>query len=110
MPISPSLCIQLCILLFWWKLMNKGDVVSHYVDDLEGHDRIKSVLAHIGIHAFLKILAPGGQLYSCRHASCGNILVRVAQSNSSRKSLQIRQNSVAKFSVDISICQISNVK
>ncbi|KAL6283126.1 hypothetical protein ACE6H2_014055 [Prunus campanulata] len=33
---------HLCILLFWWKLMHKGNVVSHYVDDLEGHDRIKS--------------------------------------------------------------------
>ncbi|CAL2253120.1 unnamed protein product [Prunus armeniaca] len=38
--------------------MNKGNVVSHYVDDLEGHDRIKSALAHIGTHALLKMLAP----------------------------------------------------
>jgi aarF domain-containing kinase len=33
-----------------------GESVSHYVDDLEGHDRIKSALAHIGTHALLKML------------------------------------------------------
>ncbi|CAN6552946.1 unnamed protein product [Malus baccata var. baccata] len=34
----------------------QGECVSHYVDDLEGHDRIKSALAHIGTHALLKML------------------------------------------------------
>lgn len=34
----------------------QGESVSHYVDDLEGHDRIKSALAHIGTHALLKML------------------------------------------------------
>jgi aarF domain-containing kinase len=33
-----------------------GESVAHYVDDLEGHDRIKSALAHIGTHALLKML------------------------------------------------------
>lgn len=33
-----------------------GESVSRYVDDLEGHDRIKSALAHTGTHALLKIL------------------------------------------------------
>lgn len=33
-----------------------GECVSHYVDDLEGHTRIKSALAHIGTHALLKML------------------------------------------------------
>lgn len=33
-----------------------GESVSHYVDALEGHDRIKSALAHIGTHALLKML------------------------------------------------------
>uniref|UniRef100_A0A804LQ12 ABC1 atypical kinase-like domain-containing protein n=1 Tax=Zea mays TaxID=4577 RepID=A0A804LQ12_MAIZE len=33
-----------------------GESVSRYVDDLEGHDRIKSALAHIGTHALLKML------------------------------------------------------
>uniref|UniRef100_A0A804Q6W9 ABC1 atypical kinase-like domain-containing protein n=1 Tax=Zea mays TaxID=4577 RepID=A0A804Q6W9_MAIZE len=33
-----------------------GESVSRYVDDLEGHDRIKSALAHIGTHVLLKML------------------------------------------------------
>ena len=34
----------------------QGESVSHYVDDLEGHARLKSALAHIGTHALLKML------------------------------------------------------
>lgn len=34
----------------------QGESVAHYVDELEGHDRIKSALAHIGTHALLKML------------------------------------------------------
>ncbi|RWW86768.1 hypothetical protein BHE74_00004440 [Ensete ventricosum] len=33
-----------------------GESVSYYVDELEGHDRVKSALAHIGTHALLKML------------------------------------------------------
>ncbi|KAL2524935.1 P-loop containing nucleoside triphosphate hydrolase superfamily protein [Abeliophyllum distichum] len=33
-----------------------GENVLHYVDKLEGHDHIKSVLAHIGTDALLKML------------------------------------------------------
>jgi aarF domain-containing kinase len=33
-----------------------GESVSHYVDDQDGHERIKSALAHIGTHALLKML------------------------------------------------------
>ena len=33
-----------------------GESVSHFVDELEGHNRIKSALAHIGTHALLKML------------------------------------------------------
>ncbi|XVE51235.1 hypothetical protein DITRI_Ditri02bG0023700 [Diplodiscus trichospermus] len=33
-----------------------GESVSHYVDELEGHHRLKSALAHIGTHALLKML------------------------------------------------------
>lgn len=33
-----------------------GESVSHYVDELEGHDRLKSALAHIGTNALLKML------------------------------------------------------
>ena len=34
----------------------QGESVSHYVDELEGHTRLKSALAHIGTHALLKML------------------------------------------------------
>lgn len=34
----------------------QGECVSRYVDELEGHDRLKSALAHIGTHALLKML------------------------------------------------------
>lgn len=33
-----------------------GESVSHYVDELQGHERIKSALAHIGSNALLKML------------------------------------------------------
>jgi aarF domain-containing kinase len=33
-----------------------GESVSHYVDDHDGHERIKRALAHIGTHALLKML------------------------------------------------------
>ena len=34
----------------------QGECVSYYVDELEGHERLKSALAHIGTHALLKML------------------------------------------------------
>lgn len=34
----------------------QGESVAHYVDELEGHNRIKTALAHIGTHALLKML------------------------------------------------------
>lgn len=33
-----------------------GESVLHYVDELEGHEQIKTTLAHIGTHALLKML------------------------------------------------------
>lgn len=33
-----------------------GESVARYVDELEGHARLKSSLAHIGTHALLKML------------------------------------------------------
>lgn len=33
-----------------------GESVAHFVDELEGHSRVKSALAHIGTHALLKML------------------------------------------------------
>jgi aarF domain-containing kinase len=33
-----------------------GESISHYVDELQGHEGIKSALAHIGSHALLKML------------------------------------------------------
>lgn len=55
-----------------------GESVSHYVDELEGHDRLKSALAHIGTHALLKMLLVDNFIHADMHP--GNILVRVSQS------------------------------
>ncbi|KAK3188138.1 hypothetical protein Dsin_027699 [Dipteronia sinensis] len=62
----------------------QGESVSHYVDDLEGHNRIKTALAHIGTHALLKMLLVDNFIHADMHP--GNILVRVA-SKPSRKRL-----------------------
>ncbi|KAF7803569.1 putative serine/threonine-protein kinase abkC isoform X1 [Senna tora] len=57
----------------------QGECVSHYVDDLQGHERIKSALAHIGTHALLKMLLVDNFIHADMHP--GNILVRVAESS-----------------------------
>ncbi|KAK6124455.1 hypothetical protein DH2020_041804 [Rehmannia glutinosa] len=63
-----------------------GESVAHYVDELEGNERIKSaLLAHIGTHALLKMLLVDNFVHADMHP--GNILVRVARSKSSRKKL-----------------------
>ncbi|KAL5772570.1 hypothetical protein ACOSP7_012177 [Xanthoceras sorbifolium] len=62
-----------------------GESVSHYVDELEGHNRIKTALAHIGTHALLKMLLVDNFIHADMHP--GNILVRVAQNKPSRKRL-----------------------
>nr|GLL19173.1 probable serine/threonine-protein kinase abkC [Ipomoea trifida] len=61
----------------------QGESVSHYVDDLEGHEWLKSSLAHIGTHALLKMLLVDNFIHADMHP--GNILVRVAPSKSSWK-------------------------
>ncbi|GLT45946.1 hypothetical protein SLA2020_197400 [Shorea laevis] len=63
----------------------RGESVAHYVDELEGHTRIKTALAHIGTHALLKMLLVDNFIHADLHP--GNILVRVAQSKSSQKRL-----------------------
>ncbi|PIN00776.1 putative unusual protein kinase [Handroanthus impetiginosus] len=62
-----------------------GESVSHYVDELEGNDLVKSALAHIGTHALLKMLLVDNFVHADMHP--GNILVRVAQTKPSRKRL-----------------------
>ncbi|XP_078167450.1 uncharacterized protein LOC144562157 isoform X1 [Carex rostrata] len=61
-----------------------GDSVSRYVDELEGHDRLKSALAHIGTHALLKMLLVDNFVHADMHP--GNILVRVVRPKSAKKS------------------------
>ncbi|GMI72784.1 Activity of BC1 complex Kinase 10a [Hibiscus trionum] len=61
----------------------QGESVAYYVDDLEGHDRIKAALAHIGTHALLKMLLVDNFVHADMHP--GNILVRVSQNKASRK-------------------------
>ncbi|KAK9267905.1 hypothetical protein L1049_010342 [Liquidambar formosana] len=63
----------------------QGESVSHFVDELEGNNRIKTALAHIGTHALLKMLLVDNFIHADMHP--GNILVRVSQSKSSRKRL-----------------------
>ena len=60
-----------------------GENVSHYVDDLKWQKRVKSALAHIRTHAFLKMLPVCNFIHAYTHP--GNIVVRVTQSNSRRK-------------------------
>ncbi|KVI01040.1 Protein kinase-like domain-containing protein [Cynara cardunculus var. scolymus] len=59
-----------------------GESVARYVDELEGHVRLKSSLAHIGTHALLKMLLVDNFIHADMHP--GNILVR---SKSSRKGI-----------------------
>lgn len=61
----------------------QGESVARYVDELEGHDRVKHALAHIGTHALLKMLLVDNFIHADMHP--GNILVRVPQSDSSQK-------------------------
>ncbi|CAN0857944.1 Probable serine/threonine-protein kinase abkC, partial [Linum grandiflorum] len=57
----------------------QGECVSHYVDDLVGHERVKAALAHIGTHALLKMLLVDNFIHAEMHP--GNILVRIAARN-----------------------------
>ncbi|GAB2301129.1 hypothetical protein Dimus_035162 [Dionaea muscipula] len=61
----------------------QGESVAHYIEELEGHDRIKAALAHIGTHALLKMLLVDNFIHADMHP--GNILVRVIQKASPRK-------------------------
>ncbi|KAL2341966.1 hypothetical protein Fmac_009906 [Flemingia macrophylla] len=61
----------------------KGESVSYYVDGLQGHERVKSALAHIGTHALLKMLLVDNFIHADMHP--GNILVRVSQSKSQKR-------------------------
>ncbi|CAD5195754.1 unnamed protein product [Musa acuminata subsp. malaccensis] len=59
-----------------------GQSVSHYVDELDGHDRVKRALAHIGTHALLKMLLVDNFIHADMHP--GNILVRVQTKHSNK--------------------------
>ncbi|XP_054812081.1 uncharacterized protein LOC129313160 isoform X2 [Prosopis cineraria] len=62
-----------------------GENVSYYVDELEGHEKFKTTLAHIGTHALLKMLLVDNFIHADMHP--GNILVRRTQSRSSQMQL-----------------------
>ncbi|CAN6902319.1 unnamed protein product [Brassica oleracea] len=51
-----------------------GESVAGYVDGMEGHEWIKTRLAHIGTHALLKMLLVDNFIHADMHP--GNILVR----------------------------------
>ncbi|KAJ8761603.1 hypothetical protein K2173_004379 [Erythroxylum novogranatense] len=61
----------------------QGESVSHFVEELDGHNQFKTALAHIGTHALLKMLLVDNFIHADMHP--GNILVRMAQNKSSRK-------------------------
>ncbi|KAE8673498.1 putative serine/threonine-protein kinase abkC-like isoform X1 [Hibiscus syriacus] len=63
----------------------QGERDAHYVDGLEGHNRIKTALAHIRTHALLKMLLVDNFIHAYMHP--GNILVLVSQSKAFRKRL-----------------------
>ncbi|URE47663.1 ABC1 family domain containing protein [Musa troglodytarum] len=60
-----------------------GQSVSYYVDELEGHDRLKSALAHIGTHALLKMLLVDNFVHADLHP--GNMLVRAQTKHSNKR-------------------------
>ncbi|KAJ4915443.1 Protein kinase superfamily protein [Raphanus sativus] len=51
-----------------------GESVARYVDGMDGHEWIKTRLAHIGTHALLKMLLVDNFIHADMHP--GNILVR----------------------------------
>ncbi|ESQ29272.1 hypothetical protein EUTSA_v10023346mg [Eutrema salsugineum] len=59
-----------------------GESVARYVDGSEGHEWLKSKVAHIGTHALLKMLLVDNFVHADMHP--GNILVR---KNDTRKGL-----------------------
>ncbi|GAB4831086.1 hypothetical protein Ancab_005096 [Ancistrocladus abbreviatus] len=61
----------------------QGESVTHFIDDLEGHDSVKAAVAHIGTHALLKMLLVDNFIHADMHP--GNILVRVVQKKSTQK-------------------------
>ncbi|PSR95658.1 ABC1 family protein like [Actinidia chinensis var. chinensis] len=62
-----------------------GENVLYYVDELGGHERIKSALAHIGTHALLKMLLVDNFIHADMHP--GNILVRTSRNRASSTQL-----------------------
>ncbi|XP_059440998.1 uncharacterized protein LOC132173497 isoform X2 [Corylus avellana] len=63
----------------------QGESVLHYVEELEGHEQIKSALARIGTHALLKMLLVDNFIHADMHP--GNILVRATHSKTSHKQI-----------------------
>ncbi|MCD7449739.1 hypothetical protein HAX54_001308 [Datura stramonium] len=45
----------------------QGECVSYYVDELQGHEKFKSALAHIGTHALLKMLLVDNFIHADMH-------------------------------------------
>ncbi|XP_058772137.1 uncharacterized protein LOC131645970 isoform X1 [Vicia villosa] len=58
----------------------QGESILHFVEELQGHEHIKSSLAHIGTHALLKMLLVDNFIHADMHP--GNILVRMAKRKS----------------------------
>ncbi|EPS65841.1 hypothetical protein M569_08936, partial [Genlisea aurea] len=61
----------------------QGANILRYVEKLEGRDRVRTALAHIGTNALLKMLLVDNFIHADLHP--GNILVRETRSRSRRK-------------------------
>ncbi|KAG9153836.1 hypothetical protein Leryth_005949 [Lithospermum erythrorhizon] len=76
-----------------------GESVLQFIDKLEGHQHIKSALAHIGTHSLLKMLLADNFVHADMHP--GNILVRVSEEIVSTEALRDGQ-AVAKCTLQLS--------
>ncbi|GAB2212825.1 hypothetical protein Drorol1_Dr00020820 [Drosera rotundifolia] len=63
----------------------QGESVAHYIEEIEGHDRVRAALADIGTNALLKMLLVDNFIHADMHP--GNILVRVIHKNSHRRKI-----------------------
>ncbi|KAL9257479.1 putative serine/threonine-protein kinase abkC [Drosera capensis] len=64
----------------------QGESVAHYIEEIEGHDRVRAALADIGTNALLKMLLVDNFIHADMHP--GNILVRVIHKNSHRRKIR----------------------
>ncbi|XP_071714256.1 uncharacterized protein [Rutidosis leptorrhynchoides] len=83
----------------------QGESVAYYVDELEGHERLKRSLAHIGTHALLKMLLVDNFIHADMHP--GNILVRSNRSSSRKRMFKSKKPHIVFLDVGMT-AELSN--